>query len=194
MGDIPDIAELVKRSIKGDHQAFAQIIRFYTSTVAGTVGRYARNESDREDLAQDVFLKAYKSLKRYKGTGSFEGWLRKITIHTCLDWLRKQKRKKSVSMSELSKERQEMVETTTADPKGNTAQKRLESQETRKKLHAAMEKLPPDDHLVIVLKELEGKSLKEISAETGWSESNVKVKAHRAREKLKAILIEQGEI
>lgn len=193
MGDIPDINNLVDRAKKGDQQSFGIIIENYQLMVSATVGRFARNEPDREDLAQEVFIKAWRSLHKYKGSGSFEGWLRKVTVYTCLDWLRKMKRQKSVPYSDLSEEKRKQLETNLPDPRGHEAQKKLESEDTLGILMDAMRFLTADEHLIIVLKELEGRSIKEISEMTGIREGTVKVKAHRARNKLKEILLSEGD-
>ncbi|MFH1515225.1 MAG: RNA polymerase sigma factor [bacterium] len=193
MVDIPEISELVKKVVSGDKQTFGTVIDAYTPIVAATVARFADNESDREDLAQEVFIKAYKSLGRYRGTGSFEGWLRKITVQTCLDWLRKKKKKRSMPMSELNEELRNKIETNFPDPEGVNPQRKFEASAAKEILHNALKLLPPDEHLIIVLKELEMKSIREISEITGLSESNVKVKAHRARRKLKEILNFQSD-
>ncbi|MCD6217567.1 RNA polymerase sigma factor [bacterium] len=193
MSDIPDIIELVDRAKAGDHQAFGIIVENYKTMVAATVGRFARNEHDREDLAQEVFLKAYQSIKKFRGLGSFEGWLRKLTVHTCLDFLRKTKRQKSIPLSDLGKEKRKQIETNTPDPRGFEAEKKLESEDALKILQDAMASLSADEHLIIVLKELEDRSIKEISEITGFTQGNIKVKAHRARNKLKEILMNKGD-
>jgi len=188
MADHPEIASLVARVTNGDNDAFGVIITTYKGMVGLMVGRYARIEADREDLAQEVFIRAYGAIGKYRGTGSFEGWLRKIAVHTCLDWLRKKKSRKAVPLSELSDDEAKWVEVNPAYITDTGIEDRIDSSRTLEILQKAMESLSPEDHLVIVLKEFESKSISEISEITGWSEANVKVRAHRARERLKMIL------
>jgi len=192
MTDLHEIHDLIHKILNGDKDAFGIIVREYTTVVAAMVVRYARNESDREDLAQEVFIRAYRALPKYKGTGSFEGWLRKIAVHTCLDWLRKKKRTESVALGEMDKEKGIWVDAEIEDINNSPSEEILNSREALEILQKAMESLSPEDNLVIVLKEIEGRSINEISHVTGWSETNVKVRAYRARERLKAILINQG--
>jgi RNA polymerase sigma-70 factor (ECF subfamily) len=184
MSDHPDIKSLVADTINGDQKSFCELMRFHTPMVSATVGRFARNESDREDLAQEVFIRAYKSLRSYKASGSFEGWLRKLTVHTCLDWLRKQKRFQNVPLDESD----------TLPDSEPDQERNVGSSEALRILHDGMKHLSAEDQTVIVLKELECRSIKEISEITGWSESNVKVRAMRAKDRLRKILIGKGEI
>jgi len=192
MTDLPDINIIIKRIVKGDTDAFGMIVREYTAMVAAMVGRYARNDADREDLSQEVFIRAYRALVKFRGVGSFEGWLRKIAVYTCLDWLRKKKHSETVSMYELEREKGECIEIKEIGAVESNLEAKLNSAEALEILQKAMESLSPEEHLVIVLKELEGRSIHDVSQLTGWSESNIKVRAHRARERLKTILINMG--
>jgi len=192
MTDLHEIHDLIHKILNGDKDAFGIIVREYTTMVAAMVVRYARNEIDREDLAQEVFIRAYRALSKYRGTGSFEGWLRKIAVHACLDWLRKKKRAESVALAEMDKEKGTWFDAEIEDINNPQSEEILNSNEALEILQKAMESLSPEDNLVIVLKEIEGRSINEISHMTGWSETNVKVRAHRARERLKTILINQG--
>jgi len=188
MADHPEIASIVAKVIEGDADAFGMIIASYKDMVGLMVGRYTRIEADREDLAQEVFIRAYSAIGKYRGSGSFEGWLRKIAVHTCLDWLRKKKVRKAIPLSELSDDEVGWIETNLISATDMELEDKIDSSKALEILQKAMEKLSPEDHLVIVLQELEGKSINEISEITGWNKTNVKVRAHRARERLRGIL------
>ena len=191
MSDHPEISRLITQTLNGSDDAFCEIVKFYTPVISMTSGRFAGIESDREDLAQEVFIRVYRSLRNYRGTGSFEGWLRKLAVHTCLDWFRKNRRK-PLSLSELTNNDTETRQDEFLDSRESDGHKETESGESLKIIQKAMEHLSPEERMIIVLKELEGRSIDEISELTGWSQSNVKVRAHRAREKMKTILIQQG--
>ncbi|MEM7015547.1 MAG: sigma-70 family RNA polymerase sigma factor, partial [Verrucomicrobiota bacterium] len=132
-------------------------------------------------------LKAWKGLKGFRGDAPFEHWLMRLAVRVCYDFLRRNRRHRE---NEISKEAlDESGDRLTEEPEGN---RELAADEAREVLHHAMGRLKEKDQLVLNLKELQHKSIREIAELTGWSESNVKVRAMRARNRLKDILIELG--
>jgi len=150
------------------------------------VGRFFRDRSQVEDLAQEVFLKAFTQLKNYEGRGSFEGWLTRIATNLCLNELRTRKRHPESLVSELSDEEGGWLEeqysgiSTEASP-----ERALIVSDLAEKLLGS---LSADDRVALTMIDGEGMSIKEVADITGWSLSKVKVQAFRARRKLRKLV------
>ena len=177
----------------GDIEAFGRIVTLLRPRVARVVARYATIEVDREDLLQEVFIKAFRTLKKYRGTGSFEGWLHKVAVGTSLDWLRAKMRRKERLESELSAEERHWLEVKLSGTSTDSPDRELDRNMAKELLYKALDELSPEDRTAITLFELEGMSVEEISGITGWSKSNVKVRCHRARGRLAKWIRERGE-
>jgi RNA polymerase sigma-70 factor, ECF subfamily len=177
--------ELANLTTKGDEAAFAEIVRRYSPRVFSFSGRFFRRYDLIEEAAQEVFMKAFTQLKNYEGRGSLEGWLTRITVTTCINILRATKPQAEMTVSDLTDDESAWLE----DKLLNAASVRQQTDEDR--LIAAdlvsrvLETLPPEDALIIQLIEGEGSSIKEAAAATGWSESKVKIKAFRARRRMR---------
>jgi len=175
--DAPD-ERLIELTLAGDDEAFAALVRKYRSRVFSIAGRFARNDQELDDVAQEIFIKVYRNLGRYRGDAPFEHWISRIAVRAGYDLLRKTRHdRENVSL--------DSVTVTLADI---NAGKFVGVTEVREVLEFAMQKLNEKDRLVITLLELEEKSVREVATLTGWSESNVKVRAFRARQELKKIL------
>ena len=185
--------ELVKHVLAGDDAAFAVLVERYRARVFSTASRFARNGSELDDLAQDIFIRIWKGLKTYRSEAPFEHWLMTVVVHTCYDFLRKhrKRREREVLVDEMPSTSQQM----SGDGmfSGDAPEERQRKQrEAWEVVQGLMEKLNEKEHLVITLIELEEKSVKEVASLTGWSESNVKVRAYRARNKMREIFEKQG--
>jgi RNA polymerase sigma-70 factor (ECF subfamily) len=172
----------------GDEDAFAEIVRRYSPRVFRFASRFFRQRSLVEEAAQEVFLKAFTQLDSYEGRGSLEGWLTRITTNTCLNILRSAKRRPELTVSDLTED-----ESTWLDSKlAGAATERHQASE--RSLLAAdlagrvLETMSPDDRLVLMMIDGEDAPVKEVAQVTGWSESNVKVRAFRARKKMREAL------
>lgn len=172
---------LVERTLAGDDSAYAALARRHRGKIAGMASRFAAHPQDGEDLVQEIFIQAWRKLGQFKGGAPFEHWLSRIAVRKCYDLLRARRRGREDTVEPERWERmRELAQATeTAAP---------EPADARELLNLAMARLGADEKMVITLLELEGRSVKEISAMSGWSESNVKVRAFRARHKLKGIL------
>jgi RNA polymerase sigma-70 factor (ECF subfamily) len=175
----------VRLSREGDESAFAEIVRRYSPRVFRTASRFLRRREQVEEASQEVFLKAFTELDAFEGRGSLEGWLTRITTNTCLNLLRSAKRRPEMTISDLTED-----ETTWMDNRlAHAATERHDSIE--RQLVAAdladrvMDSLSPDDRLVLTMIDGEESSVKEVVEMTGWSESKVKVQAHRARKRMR---------
>jgi RNA polymerase sigma-70 factor (ECF subfamily) len=141
--------------------------------------RIVENEQDAEDVVQDAFVKAYRSIKSYKGNSKFSTWLFRIVVNTALSKVRKVKITHSFDELELAEEHVEGVE---------SSYKKLTNQDQAKYINLALDKLNRDDRLLLTLYYLDEQSTDEISEITGISRDNIKMKLHRARKKMYGIL------
>ncbi len=175
----PTDAELVRQTIAEDETAFAVLAARYRSRAFASASRFARGRQELEDLTQDIFLKIWKGLPTFREDAPFEHWFMTIVVRTCYDFLRKNRKRR---------EREVLTEDATDyfvnQGENSRAHQQKEAWEVVQHL---LEQLNEKDRTVITLLELEERSIKEIAELTGWSESNVKVRAHRARKKMKQI-------
>jgi RNA polymerase sigma-70 factor, ECF subfamily len=178
-------SELVSRARAGEEAAFAEIVRRFSPRVFHFASRFFRQRSLVEEAAQEVFLKAYTQLDSYEGRGSLEGWLTRITTSTCLNLLRSARRRPETQLADLSETEHAWLTEQLADERQPSVEESLIAANLADHVLAT---LPPDDRLVLLLLDGEGVSIKEVVAATGWSESKVKVQAHRARRRLRTAL------
>jgi RNA polymerase sigma-70 factor (ECF subfamily) len=177
-------AELIAAVLSGDSASFEPLIEKYAPRVFATARRYARRESEIEDIAQEVWLKAFDKLKGFRGEAPFEHWLMRLTVRTCYDFLRGHQRNRESSFSELSEPEEDWLDRFVAAPESAS-----ENADAAKLLVSkVLEKLSPPARLVITLLEIEDRSVKEIAEITGWSVPLVKVRAFRARGEMRKIL------
>ncbi|MDB6121422.1 MAG: polymerase, sigma-24 subunit, RpoE [Pedosphaera sp.] len=177
-------AELIAAVLKGDAASFEPLIRKYSPRVFATARRYARRESEVEDIAQEVWLKSFQKLGSFRGDAPFEHWLMRLTVRTCYDFLRGHKRNRETAFSELTDPEDDWLDRFVAQPSDAS-----ENADAAKQLiERVLEQLSPPARLVITLLEIEDRSVKEIAELTGWSVPLVKVRAFRARAEMKKCL------
>jgi RNA polymerase sigma-70 factor (ECF subfamily) len=178
--------ELVEAVRSGNEAAFAQLFDRHSRFVARLASRFLPRHQDVEGIVQDTFTEAFLDLDRYRGAHerSFVAWLRRITVTTCYDSLRRARLRGAQSTDSLSDHE---VATLSGLWQGAalTAEQSVITRDLAVKLLA---RLAPADRLVLTLLSLEELSVTEIAELTGWSESKVKVRAHRARKTLRAIV------
>ena len=177
-------AELIAAVLKGDAASFEPLVQKYSPRVFATARRYARRESEVEDIAQEVWLKAFSKLSSFRGEAPFEHWLMRMTVRTCYDFLRGHQRNRESSFSELSEPENDWLERFVTQPETLTDH----ADAAKLLIERVMEKLSPQARLVITLLEIEDRSVKEIAELTGWSVPLVKVRAFRARGEMRKIL------
>lgn len=183
--------ELVKQVLAGDDAAYAVLVERYRARVFSTATRFARNGSELDDLAQDIFIRIWKGLKTYRADAPFEHWLMTVSVRTCYDFLRKhrKRREREVLVDEMPSVSMSGDGMFSGDSSDEKQRRQREAWEV---VQGLMEKLNEKEQLVITLMELEEKSVKEVASLTGWSESNVKVRAFRARNRMREIFEKQG--
>ncbi|MCF7707338.1 MAG: sigma-70 family RNA polymerase sigma factor [Verrucomicrobia bacterium] len=174
-------AECIDAVLNGDTSRFEELVIKYQPRVFGTVRRYSRRESEVEDIVQEVFIKAFRKLDSFRGDAPFEHWLMRLTVRTCYDFLRAHKRDREMFISDLAESESDWLDR--FDAGDDRAEESLA--DARELIYYVLEKLPASYKMVIVLMEIEGRTVKEISELTGWSVSLVKVRAHRARKELR---------
>lgn len=177
-------AELIRAVLGGETESFEPLVKRYSPRVFAMARRYARQESEAEDIAQEVWAKAFHKLAGYRGEAPFEHWLMRIATHVCYDYLRAQQRRRERTFTEMSRLERDWLEGFVVDPDG--ADERAEA--ARALVRRLLGMLSPSARLVLTLLEIEGRSVKEISALTGWSASLVKVRAFRARAQMRKCL------
>lgn len=181
--DLTD-TELIAAVLNGDAASFEGLIRKYQPKVFATARRYARRESEVEDIVQEVFIKAFQKLSSYRGEAPFEHWIMRMAVRTCYDYLRAHQRNRETPMSEMTVQDSDWLEQFVAAP-GRDLQA---ADAARLIIEKVLARLSPAARLVITLLEIEERSVKEIAALTGWSLSLVKVRAFRARAEMRRLL------
>jgi RNA polymerase sigma-70 factor (ECF subfamily) len=177
----------VSQAREGDDSAFEEIVRRHSARVFHVISRFFRSRSQVEDMAQEVFLKAYTELSSYEGRGSFEGWLSRIATNTCLNELRSRKRHPESLVSDLTEDENSWLENLPAAVSVESPERNVIIADLTEKV---LSKLSPDDRVVLTLMDGEDLSVKEVAELTGWSQANIKVKAFRARRRMRKLLEE----
>jgi RNA polymerase sigma factor (sigma-70 family) len=170
--------EIIKKVLAGEQALFAQLVQRYQSYVFTLVLRFIDNREDAEEISQDVFVKAYRSLADFRGDAKFSTWLYTIVRTSCITFLRK----KRLNTTSLDNERTNLqVE---SKESGFTANA-IEQKSKHAMVNVAIRMLSPDDTQIITLFYKGEQSLDEIGRVMGLDPNTVKVKLHRARNRLK---------
>jgi RNA polymerase sigma-70 factor (ECF subfamily) len=179
---VSDDAELLERIRNGAVDDFAEIVQRHQSRVFAILHRYERDAQKVEDLAQETFVKVWRALGQFDGRAPLEHWLSRIAVRVALDHLRREKRRQNeIGLPELGDDVLDWL-------RSDDEKSELDSRAAAEILALAMRELSPADQVVITMQEIEGRSVKEICAATGSSSVAVRVRALRARAKLKSAL------
>src|SRR5215467_5773917 len=177
-----DDRELVRRAQKEDKEAFEELIRRHTNRVFAVASGILHRREDVEDISQQVFVKAYFSLKRFDQRAAFSTWLYKITVNECWDLLRKRKVRPLVYEADLSEEQAKQL---AASDQGAPERPDVrESLEARQQVAMLLEGLDERDRTMLILKEVEGFAIEEIADVLDLNANTVKVRLFRARKKI----------
>ncbi len=177
-----DDAELLERIRNGATDEFAGIVRRHQGRVFAVLHRYERDGHKVEDLAQETFVKAWRALDQFDGRAPFDHWLSRIAVRVALDHLRGEKRRQNeVGLPELGDDALDWL-------RSEDEKNELDGRAAAELLDLAMRELSPLDRVVITMQEIEGRRVKEICAATGASGVAVRVRALRARGKLRRAL------
>lgn len=172
--------ETIQRAQSGDEAAFNQIVQAYRKRILGTVYRLIGHPGDVEDVSQDVFVRLYHSLSQLRSLEVFERWLHRLTVNTTYDYLRKKRRSAAITMADLS---DEQVVVADAVEGGKQHGEVLRQQEARATVQALLGRISEEDRILLLLREVEGLSLKELNEIYDIKENALKVRLFRARKR-----------
>jgi len=175
--------ECIRAILDGEVQRYAVLVDRYKDLVYTVVLRMLKNTQDAEEIAQDVFVKAFEKLNTFQGKSKFSTWLYRIAYNKCLDTLSRKRRQPTTQAYEYND--------TISEASVDSVIATIEAKELRSQLENCIEQLAAEDAFLITLYYFEEKSVEEIREITGLSQSNIKVKLYRSRKKLYTILIRQ---
>jgi RNA polymerase sigma-70 factor (ECF subfamily) len=181
-----DLARCLEGARRGEQEAARTLVEQLYPLVIRIVRSHLPLRAAEEDMAQEVFLKLFSRLDQYEARAGipFAHWVSRLVVRTCLDALRAERRRPEVRWSDLSEEQSAWLEFMLVN---DAATPDTSPASTREVVDLLLSQLPPQDGLVIRLLDLEQKSVKEISQMTGWNSALVKVRAFRARHKLRKL-------
>lgn len=183
---------LVHRVQSGEAEAFEELVRAHEKTVYNLALRLVGNPQDAEDMAQEAFLKVYRSLPEFRGESKFSVWLYRIVSNVCLDHLRRQGRRPASSLT-TEDEDGEKQQWDVPD-ESQSPERLLEQKLTREAVQRGLETLPEDQRQILLLREIRGMSYEEIGQTLDLEPGTVKSRIFRARKKLVAWLLADGNI
>ena len=182
----PDFTSLVARvRDERDEDAARQLVDGLFPLVIRIVRGHLPRRSAEEDLAQEVFMKMFARIEQWRAEMPFEHWVSRVAVTTCLDALRHQKRRPELRWADLSEAEAEMLDNVLHDESDTFVGDAVASRELA---HQLLDTLNPADRLVLTMMDMEGRSVADVQKVTGWSATLVKVRAFRARRKLRKTL------
>jgi RNA polymerase sigma-70 factor (ECF subfamily) len=186
--DVPEL-DLVKRCQAGETEAFDELVARYRTRIFAMIYNMVHNEQDAWDLAQDSFVKAWKSIKRFRGKSSFYTWMYRIVMNVTIDWLRKKQVKGAGVEFDDAIQLREVNPASKTLPKADPLPyERMERTEVRARIDNAIAQLSPEHRAVILMKETEGMQYHEIAEALGCSIGTVMSRLFYARKKLQNLL------
>jgi len=180
-----DDLPLVRRAQEGDGGAFDEIVRKHQSMITAILHRFAPDRGELEDLVQDTFVRAWRGLDRWRPERPFTHWLKRIAVNTGHEYCRRQSRRPLARAGALPAPDYESIDPAPADPADRHWQAAEEA-------HFILGHATPEDRTLLTLLYLNEWSLAEIAEHLGWSPAKTKIKAFRARKRLRAILAHYG--
>ena len=179
--DMPACLERVRGQ---DEEAARELFHHLHPLVLKVVRSHLPRRMSEEDLTQTVFMKVFANLNQYSAKAPFEHWVSRIAVNTCIKALRAEKARPEVRRADLSEEEEQVLDWLASTDENLHPDRNVASRDLVEKL---LEQLKPQDRLVINLMNLEGRSIEEVRQVTGWSEAVIKVRAFRARGKLRKL-------
>ena len=176
-----DVAACLVRIRQGDDDAASALIKHLYPLVMKIVRSHLPRRTAEEDLAQTVFMKIFAKMDQYSGEAPFEHWVSRVAVNTCLSQLNSEKIRPEIRWADMSEEEETVLQSLAATTDDVDAAHTVAAREIVEKL---LSHLAPADRLVVSLLHMEGRSIEEVKAVTGWGESLVKIRAFRARRKM----------
>jgi len=182
---------LINRAKNGDIDSFEKLIGSHQKRVYNIAFKMLGNKEDASEMAQETFIKIFKSIKNFKEESTFSTWIYRITVNVCLDFIRKRKKNINVSYDNTIKLDDSEVH---FQAKDNSQRPDMiyENRELKRELDKAIEKLPPDQRIVVILKDIQGFSYIDIANFVKCPEGTVKSRLNRGRLALKEMLKRSG--
>ncbi len=185
-----ELVEIVKQAQGGDREAFEELMRLNRRKVFGRLHRLIGAKDDIEDVAQDVFVRLYDSLDKLREPQCFEVWLYRLVEHAAYDYLRRVRRRRDCRISDLSEEQEQTID---AQPGMDAHLTHQRHEAARDLVTRLLDRLAPADRTLLVLKEIEGLSLKELEQIYEVNTNALKVRLFRSRKRaLQALAQLQG--
>jgi RNA polymerase sigma-70 factor (ECF subfamily) len=184
--DESDAHALVAAALQHDDEAARELVRRLYPLVAKMVRAHRPRRTSEEDLSQMIFIKVFQKLSQFSGKVPLEHWVSRIAINTSLNQIAAEKSRPELRHADLSEEEQAVVESLASSSNELAPDKRLA---LRQLVEHLLDLLKPVERLIVDLLYLQERSVAEVQAMTGWSASRIKVRAFRAREKLKNHLV-----
>lgn len=191
MADEIDVGALVAASLQHDEEAARALVRHLYPLVARLVRAHRPRRAAEEDLCQMIFIKVFQKLPQFSGEVPLEHWVSRVAINTCLNQIASEKARPELRRADLSEEQAAVVDNLAATSEEIGVDQQLAARDLVAHMLAA---LKPAERLIIELQYMQEKSVEEIRALTGWSTAVVKVRAFRARQKLKGLLNRLSEM
>ena len=185
--------ELVARARRGDESAFEALVTENEKRIYNLCRRLTGNQEDAAELTQEAFLNAWRGLGRFQGESSFSTWLYRLATNACIDFLRKEKRRQSLSMTVSLDDEEEARQVELPDER-YAPEGALECAEARRAVAEGLERLTLEHRQVLVMREIHGLSYAEIGQVLGLEEGTVKSRIARARGALRKVLTERGNL
>jgi RNA polymerase sigma factor (sigma-70 family) len=183
--DNPDASALVHAALRHDDEAARALVRQLYPLVAKIVRAHRPRRTDEEDLCQMIFVKMFQKLSQFSGKVPLEHWVSRIAVNTCLNQIESERIRPELRHADLSVEEQAVIENLSTSADELAPDQRVGSRQLVEHLLAA---LKPVERLAIDLLYLQGRSVEEVRRITGWSAALIKVRAFRARQKMKEYL------
>ena len=181
-----DEKELVERFQNGEQEAFNELVNRYQAKIYNLVYKYVPNSETAKDLSQEIFIKAYRALPHFKRQSAFYSWLYRIAVNLCIDFIRQQKRGRTLSFEDLPTAGNDEPAFNDVGP---LPPDQLETKELGQIIGQAVQQLPPKQQHVFNLRYHDGLQLKEIAAQLDRSEGTIKAHLHHAHKRLRTLLI-----
>ena len=172
---------LIEKARAGDAAAFNSVVLAYRKRIMGTISRLIGRPEDVEDVAQEVFVRLYYSLEQLRSPEVFEPWMYRLTVNAAYDYLRKRKRRQESRMADLADQQVMMADAVAGE---KVEAERLEAAETREFVQSLLSEVSEEDRILLMLKEVEGLSLKELEQIYNVNENALKVRLYRARQRV----------